>query len=129
MLSFCVIGITAVSTRGVLIKDIVILETKGGSGDVMILNLIFPVNLVSSPLISTAAFNCVLNLMDTPGGVVERLLSKVVRVLLALALRENSTSPNYKNCFILLVTHNDYFLFITALTMQSLACLGVGEYI
>jgi hypothetical protein len=89
-----VIGITAVSIRGARIKEMVNLETKGGSGEVTILNLTFPVNLVSSPRMSIAAFNFVLKRIEIPGGVVECSLSEVVRVLLALALRENSASPN-----------------------------------
>lgn len=62
------IGITAVSISGALIKEIVTLLTKGGSGAVIILNLIFPDSFVSSPRISNAVLIRVLKRIETPGA-------------------------------------------------------------
>lgn len=50
-------------------KDMVTLETNGGSGAVTSLNLIFPDNFVSSPLISAVAFSADLKQIENPGGV------------------------------------------------------------
>lgn len=59
---------TAVSISGAFIKDIVALETNGGSGAVISLNLIFPDNFVNSPRISAAALSADLKVMENPGG-------------------------------------------------------------
>jgi hypothetical protein len=47
----------------------VVFEIKGSSGEVRILNLIFPETAVNSALISSGALNAVWNLIDNPGGV------------------------------------------------------------
>lgn len=57
---------------GTLVKAIVTLDTKGISGEVKILNLIFPDRAVNSALMSRAALIPVLNLIPIPGGA-ERL--------------------------------------------------------
>lgn len=69
MFSLFVIGMTAVSICGAFMKDIVTLETNGGSGAVIILNLIFPESFVSSPRISAEAFSADLKQIENPGGV------------------------------------------------------------
>ena len=60
-------GITPVSIFGTLTNEIVTLETNGISGDVKILNRIFPCNLTSSALTSIGALRPVLNRIAIPG--------------------------------------------------------------
>lgn len=62
-------GMTPVSILGTLVKAIVAFEMNGKSGQVRILNLIFPETAVSSALTSRGAFKAVWKRIAKPGGV------------------------------------------------------------
>lgn len=113
-------GMTPVSILGTLVKAIVAFEINGKSGQVKILNLIFPDTAVSSALTSRGALTAVWNRIAKPGGVALGL-RLVTRDATGWAWKLKAASPNYSRISILF-----YLIMYTQLTMLSSGWPGNG---
>lgn len=113
-------GMTPVSILGTLVKAIVAFEINGKSGQVKILNLIFPDTAVSSALTSRGALTAVWNRIAKPGGVALGL-RLVTRDATGWAWKLKAASPNYSRISILL-----YLIRYMQLTMLSSGWPGNG---